>query len=264
MKTAVVTGAGKGLGRRIAQGLAEQGFSVLATDIDGQAAEQTAHIIGQRAWAVQHDVRNPDSHRAVAEAAASRGPVQLWVNNAGVLSLGPVWELDDDTVRRHVEVNVLGVIWGSRAAVDAMRDAGGQIVNIASISSLVPAPGLAVYGATKNAVLSYSISLEGDIRRAGLPVKVSAVCPDAIDTDMVRDVAHSSEAGLLFSAKKLLTTEEVAQVVLELVDHPRLVVTVPRSRGLLAHVLRPFPQLGLKALEPFRRRGERRLKARQS
>lgn len=259
MNSAVVTGAGKGLGRRIAGGLAEKGFSVLVTDIHEQAARETAAAIGSRSWAMQQDVRDPASHRAVAKAAEERGPLKLWVNNAGVLTVGAAWELDDENVKRHVEVNVLGVMWGSRAAVDSMRAQGGHIINIASISSLAPVPGLAVYAATKAAVLGYSISLEGDLQQADLPIKVSAVCPDAIDTDMVRDAAHHQDASLLFSAKKLLTVEQVGDAVLELVDNPKLVVTIPRARALLAHVLRPFPATGLRLLEPFRRAGKRRL-----
>ena len=106
MKTAVVTGAGKGLGRQIARGLVDKGFTVLVTDIDEEAAKATAATIGAQAWAMQQDVRDPASHRTVAEAARERGPLKLWVNNAGVLTVGPVWELDDATVRRHVEVNL--------------------------------------------------------------------------------------------------------------------------------------------------------------
>jgi short-subunit dehydrogenase len=142
-----------------------------------------------------------------------------------------------------------------------MRLDGGQIINIASISSLLPVPGLAVYGATKSAVLAYSLSLQGDLQNADLPIKVSAVCPDAIDTDMVRDVAHRQEANLLFSAKKLLTVDEVANAVLDLVDDPKLVVTIPRLRAALAHLIRPFPTMGLRLLEWFRRIGERRRNA---
>jgi NAD(P)-dependent dehydrogenase (short-subunit alcohol dehydrogenase family) len=261
MKTAVVTGAGKGLGREIALGLADKGFAVLVTDIDEEAAKATAATIGPQAWPMQQDVRDPASHRAVAEAARERGPLKLWVNNAGVLSVGLVWELDDDTVRRHVEVNLLGVVWGSRAAVDSMRLDGGQIINIASISALVPVPGFAVYGATKSAVLGFSVSLQGDLQNADLPIKVSAVCPDAIDTDMVRGVAHHQEASLLFSAKKLLTVDAVADAVLDLLDRPKLVVTIPRVRAALAHIMRPFPTMVLKLLEWFRRIGERRRNA---
>ncbi|MDH3200456.1 MAG: SDR family oxidoreductase [Myxococcales bacterium] len=261
MKTAVVTGAGKGLGRRIAGGLADKGFAVLVTDVDEAAAKATAAAIGPQAWSMQQDVRDPASHRAVAKAAEERGSLKLWVNNAGVLTVGPAWELDEDTVRQHVDVNLLGVVWGSRAAVDCMRVNGGHIINIASLSALAPVPGLAVYAATKSAVLGYSISLQGDLAQGDLPIKVSAVCPDAIDTDLVRDVAHHRDASLLFSASKLLTVEQVGDAVLDLVDNPKLVVTMPRRRAMLAHVLRPFPTTGLRLLEPFRRAGERRLEA---
>lgn len=232
---------------------------MLATDIDEVSARETARAIGGQAWSVGQDVRDPASHRAVAQAASERGRLKLWVNNAGVLYLAPSWELTHDEVRRLIEVNVLGVVDGAHAAVEAMRDAGGQIINIASISSLAPAPGLAVYSATKHAVLGYSLGLQGDLNRAGLPIRVSAICPDAIDTDMVRNVADSKEAGLLFSAPKMLTAPQVADAVMDLVDKPRMMMTVPRVRGALVHALRPFPELGLRLLEPFRRAGERNL-----
>jgi len=92
----------------------------------------------------------------------------------------------DDLVRQMAEVNLLGMIWGARAAIGAMRDNGGHLINIASLSSITPVPGLAIYGATKQAVLGFSISLAGDLEHAAIPVKVSAVGPDGIDTDVVR------------------------------------------------------------------------------
>jgi NAD(P)-dependent dehydrogenase (short-subunit alcohol dehydrogenase family) len=251
MKIAVVTGAGKGLGREIAKGLGQKGLTVLVTDIETESAEATARDIGGGAWAMRQDVRDPESHRAVARAANERGSLELWVNNAGVLYTGNAWDHDDEAVRQMVEVNVLGMTWGARAAVDAMRAKGGHLINIASMSALAPVPGLAVYGATKHAVLGFSISLAGDLDRAAIPIQVSAVCPDGISTDMVLDVRGAKEAGLVFAAPKLLTVEEVAGVVLDLVDHPKLAVSVPRARGALAHALRPFPELGLQALKPF-------------
>ena len=257
MKIAVVTGAGKGLGRQIAKSLAQKGFTILVTDIDGEAAATTAEDVGGGAWSMQQDVREAASHQRVARAANERGSLELWVNNAGVLFTGHAWEHGDEVVRQMVEVNLLGTIWGARAAVDAMRAKGGHLINIASISSIAPAPGLAVYGATKHAVLGFTTSLAGDLKRAGLPIEVSAVCPDAIDTDMVRNVRGSKEASLVFASSTLLTVEEVAGVVLDLVDRPRLAVSVPRSKGALAHVLRPFPAFGLRALAPFDWFGER-------
>jgi len=251
MKIAVVTGAGKGLGREIARGLSKKGFSVLATDIDVDSAAETAVEIGGGAWSMAQDVRDPESHRAVARAANEKGSLELWVNNAGVLYTGNAWDHEDDVIRNMVEVNVLGMTWGARAAIDAMRAGGGHIINIASMSALTPVPGLAVYAATKQASLGLTISLAGDLDRAGLPIHVSAICPDAIDTDMVRGIRGSEEAGLAFAAPKLLTAPEVAEVVLDVVDRPRLAVSVPRVRGALAHALRPFPAFGLQALKPF-------------
>lgn len=251
MKIAVVTGAGKGLGREIATGLGAKGFAVLATDIDEAAAAATASELGGGAWSMKQDVRDPESHREVARAANARGSLDLWVNNAGVLYTGNAWDHSDEVIRHMVEVNVLGMTWGARAAVEAMRAKGGQIINIASMSALTPVPGLAIYGATKHAVLGFSISLAGDLDRAAIPIKVSAVCPDAIDTDMVRNIRGAKEAGLAFAAPKLLTVEEVAGVVVEMVDNPKLAVSVPRARGALAHALRPFPAFSLQALKPF-------------
>ena len=251
MKIAVVTGAGKGLGREIATRLAAKGFAVLATDIDEAAAAATASELGGGAWSMKQDVRDPESHREVARAANARGSLDLWVNNAGVLYTGNAWDHSDEVIQQMVEVNVLGMTWGARAAVEAMRAKGGQIINIASMSALTPVPGLAIYGATKHAVLGFSISLAGDLDRALIPIKVSAVCPDAIDTDMVRNIRGATEAGLAFAAPKLLTVEEVAGVVVEMVDNPKLAVSVPRARGALAHALRPFPAFSLQALKPF-------------
>ena len=259
MQIAVVTGAGRGLGRLIAKGLAGKGFGVLVTDVDGASARDTAAEIGaDRAWAIEQDVRDPDSHRRVAAAAADRGELAIWVNNAGVLRSAAAWQHADADVELQISVNLLGLIWGSRAAVDAMRgQARGHIINIASMSSIVPVPGLAVYAATKHAVLGFSIALQGDLQHAGVPILVSSICPDAIDTDLTRNVKADSSAALLFSAGKLLRAEDVAATVVDLVDHPRLVVVRPRVRGVLAHIFRPFPGTGLRVLQRFRKMGER-------
>lgn len=258
MKIAVVTGAGRGLGRLIAKNVAGKGFTVLATDINADAAAETAQLCGNDSWSQSQDVRDPDSHREIARAAQAKGDLKLWVNNAGVMSAASTWDHDDDDVKRQIDVNVLGVMWGARAAIDAMRSSdGGHIINIASISALVPAPGLAVYAASKHAVLGFSVALQGDLQKARLPIEVSAVCPDAIETDMVRGVADKEESALLFSSGKLLAPETVANLVADLVDNPRLVVTYPAHRAFMAHAVHPFPALGLKILAQFRKLGER-------
>src|SRR3954453_8364447 len=141
---AVVTGAGRGFGGAIAARLAGRGHFVLATDVDETAAAAVAEEIGGASMRL--DVRDPEAHRAAARAAAERGPLEVWVNNAGVMRAGHAWEHTDDDIRLTCHVNLLGVIWGSLAAVEAMRDGLGDrhIVNIASLSALGPVPGLAV------------------------------------------------------------------------------------------------------------------------
>jgi short-subunit dehydrogenase len=150
------------------------------------------------------------------------------------------------------------VIWGTRAAIDVMRaGGGGHIINIASMSSLVPAPGLAVYAGTKHAVLGFSLSMQADLEGAGLPIRISAPCPDAIDTDLVRENAGDEQAAILFSSSKLLDPEDIARRIAGLVDRPELAPIYPRGRGMLAQVFRPFPGVGLKLLRQFVRAGER-------
>jgi len=251
---AVVTGAGRGLGRKIAERLARRGHHVVVTDVDEAGAQATAAIVDGTPLA--QDVRDPDSHRAVAREAARRGRLAIWINNAGVLAVGEAWRMAEAEVRRLVEVNLLGVIWGCHAAIDAMTE--GAIVNIGSLSSLAPSPGLAVYGATKHGVVGYSLSLAGELRRANRPITVSTLCPDAIAGEMTRAVAHDEAAGLLFSSGTLLSLDEVADAAVDLAARPRLVRALPAHRAALVHLFRPFPALGLPILERFARLGRRR------
>lgn len=250
---AVVTGAGRGLGRKIAERLARSGHHVVCTDIDEGAAQVTAAVVD--GTALKQDVRDPDGHRAVARAALEKGPITVWVNNAGVLNVGDCWAMDDTAVRRMVEVNLLGVIWGCHAAVDAMN--AGTILNIASLSALVPTPGLAVYGATKHGVLGYSLSLAAELRRAKRALTVSTLLPDAIAGDMTSAVAHDAAASLLFSNTQL-TLDDVAEAATDMIARPRLIKTMPAYRAAMIHLLRPFPALGLPLLERFAAIGRKR------
>jgi NAD(P)-dependent dehydrogenase (short-subunit alcohol dehydrogenase family) len=256
-RVAVVTGAGRGIGRAIARRLAERGMTVLATDVDETAARETAEEIGGGAWSMTQDVRDADGHRAVASAARQRGRVEAWVNNAGVIRTDKAWEHTDDEVRLMAEVNLLGLLWGCRAAVDAMRDHGGHIVNMASMSAFGPVPGLAVYGATKHAVLGFTASLQGDLEEAGVPIRVHAVCPDAVDTPMVRERQDEPDAAIIFSSGGLLQPEQVAERAVALLDSNRVVLTFPRYRAWIARATGMAPRAGLALAGPIKRYGDR-------
>jgi short-subunit dehydrogenase len=259
VETAVVTGAGRGIGREIARRLVARGYQVLVTDVNLESVEETAAELGDRAWAMALDARDPRAHRTAAEAALERGPIRVWVNNAGILRTEKAWEHSNADVRLMVELNVLGVIWGSRTAVTAMRSTGGgQIINMASMSSFGPVPGLAVYGATKHAVLGFSVSLQGDLEHAGIPIRVHAVCPDAVDTGMTMERAGDPDSAIIFSAPKLLTAPEVADRAVALLDSTKVVAAIPASRALLLRVLAAFPRFALRSVAVFRRMGERK------
>ena len=140
-EVAVVTGAGRGFGRAIAQRLAARGYAVCVTDLEAAPAEAVAAELGGGAWGMALDVRDPAAHRAIAEQAAARGAVRVWVNNAGVAFTDKAWSTPTSRSGMTVEVNLLGVMWGSRAAIDAMGQGGGHVLNMSSMSASAQCPG---------------------------------------------------------------------------------------------------------------------------
>lgn len=255
---AVVTGAGRGIGLAIAKALTAQGHRVLITDVDGDAAQRAAETVGHGAWGLAQDVRDVAGHQSIAALAAEQGRIAVWVNNAGVLHAGNSWEQPAEHVVQTLDVNVRGMMAGCMAAVNAMGTRGGVILNIASISALTPVPGLAVYAASKAAVLSYTTSLQGELRSAGLPIRARALCPDVVNTEMVTATTHDPGAALLFSGPTPLNADDVARAAVELMDSRQIFRVVPRWRGVIARGTDVAPAVGLRALSLMRTLGLRR------
>ena len=248
------------MGRETARRLAARGYQVLVTDLNEAGAQETADQIGGGAWAIAQDVRDPESHRAAARAASERGPLKVWVNNAGILETEKVWDHPDDDVRLIVEVNLLATIWGARAALEAMRadPEGAHIINMASMAAFGPVPGLGVYAATKHAVLGLTESLQGDLMLAGSAIRVHAVCPDLVDTGMMREHAGNPEYSLAFSGTKIYTPEEIADQIVKLLDSDRIILAIPRSRMAFARLAGLFPRAGLRTTKLLRGIGDRK------
>ena len=224
----VVTGAARGIGRGIAERMVARGHRVVITDIDADAVRRTAAKIGAAAGLTQ-DVRDPASHHEVAVEAARHGRLVAWFNNAGVGDDGFLAELSEEQVRRLVEVNILGVMWGSRAALEAFGPEGGDIVNTGSLSAHGPVPGLSVYAATKAAVVSLTTSLVAETTRN---VRVHALCPDGVDTQLVADMSDTGMAkALVHSGGQLMSVDDAADAAVALVGSRRVVRTVPAWRG---------------------------------
>lgn len=250
MPAAVVTGAGSGFGRAIARELARRGFQVEVTDVDPEAAARVAAEIGSGAEGSALDVRDEAACRAIAEAVATRsGALDVWVNNAGVLWTGASWTQDEETRRTMMEVNVLGTMNGTIAALGPMIAAGrGQVINVISLAGIVAAPGEVNYSASKHAAIAFTLGTLFDLRQAGIKsIELSAICPDGAWTPMLEDKLDDPDAAGSFSGR-LLTAEEVAAAVGKLTERPRPLTILPRWRGLQLRLLDLFPRLALRLL----------------
>jgi NAD(P)-dependent dehydrogenase (short-subunit alcohol dehydrogenase family) len=259
MPVAVITGAGGGLGRAIALELGSRGFLVHATDLDPDAAARTAAEIGAGARSASLDVRDGEACQALAAEAATRGgSLDVWVNNAGVLITGPSWTQDEATRRTMLEVNALGTMNGTVAALDSMIAAGrGHVINVISLAGIVAAPGEVNYSASKHAAMAFTLGTLFDLRRSGIKgVELSAVCPDGIWTPMLEDKLDDPEAAGSFSGH-LLTPDQVATAIGKLTERPRPVLILPRWRGPMLRLFDLSPGLALRLL-PWVMRDARR------
>src|SRR5450432_33465 len=187
-KTAVVTGAGSGIGRELALACAREGMAIMLADIDEAGMRETGAAIaplGVRVESIRCDVSNSLEVEALAERAWERfGAVHLIFNNAGVAVAGPVWAATLEDWKWTLDINLMGVVHGVRSFVPRMLADGyeGHIVNTASVAGLVDIPGSAVYCVSKHGVVSLSECLHHDLRVAKASIGVSVLCPAYVNT----------------------------------------------------------------------------------
>jgi NAD(P)-dependent dehydrogenase (short-subunit alcohol dehydrogenase family) len=263
MPGALVTGAGRGMGLEIARRLVGRGYEVAVTDVDEANTASAAEQLGDRAWALPLDVTDPDAVRAAAQQVVERsGSLDVWVNNAGILITGLAHQQPVDTYRKHLEVNYLGTVHGTLAAIEQMRRSGrGQIVNLISLAGLAAATGIVAYSASKHAAIAFSLGTAADLRRDGLgAIQISCVCPDGVWTPMINDKLDDPNDALSFSGVMLMP-EQVAEHVERLLDKPKPVLTIPRWRGQFARFFDRHPKLSLSLTPLLMRDALRRQRA---
>ncbi len=253
-RTFLVTGAAGGIGGALVDVLVQRGQAVTATDVDMDAL---ASRRAQAGWSVDLaqsdalDVRNPEAwQRAVHHHRERFGPLDVLLNVAGTITGKPGVDTPPADVHRQVDVNLKGVVFGTQAAARAMTArGGGHVINFGSFSGLMPAPGVAIYSATKYAVRGFSLAMAEELRASG--VAVTLVCTGTVETEMnLAQRRYIAEQGLRLP-RDILRPYTVARAVLapRVLQARPLELYVPALKGMAARVADLAPGAALAAMK---------------
>jgi len=242
-RVVAITGAARGIGKATATALVRRGARVAIGDLDLPLAERTAAELGGGTIAVALDVTDRASLAAfLDEAERQLGPLDVVINNAGIMPVTPFVEESEDSIRRQVDINLHGVIAGSQMAIERLRPRGsGHIVNIASQAGKGGIPGIATYSATKHGVVGLSEAIRAELRGTG--VEVSCVMPTVVNTELT--------AGVGQRMVRAVEPEDVANEIVDALEAPRFDVWVPRANGALFKLVALLPRGAREALARF-------------
>ena len=221
-KVVAITGGARGIGKTTAQALIRKGCRVALGDLDLELAERTAAELGAGTVAIELNVTDRDSFTAfLDEAERQLGPIDVLMNNAGIMPVTPFEEESDDSIRRQLDINVYGVMVGTQLAVRRMKTRGsGHIVNIASSAGKAGVPGIATYAATKHAVVGLTEAVRAECEGSG--VELSYVMPITVNTQLIEGL--SDKRGV-----KRVEPEDVAKEIVDALELGKVDVYVPRE-----------------------------------
>jgi NAD(P)-dependent dehydrogenase (short-subunit alcohol dehydrogenase family) len=225
-KVVAITGAARGIGLATARVLRSRGATVAVGDIDEVTATREAGRLGGGAAGYPVDVTDRGSfERFLSRAEDELGAVDVLINNAGIMAVGPVVEEPDEVARRTFDVNVHGVIVGTKLALERMVPRrSGHIVNLASLSGVAPVPHIATYCASKHAVVGFTEAVRREHRGDG--IDVTLVMPSFVATEL-----SSGTRGL--RGLRMIQPGEVAMAIADAVARPRAEIKLPRFQGSL-------------------------------
>jgi len=240
-KVVAITGGARGIGRATGQALTAKGARVAIGDLDGDLARKTAGETGPDARGYDLNVTDRASFEAFVDAVESEmGPLDVLVNNAGIMALGRFDEEDDATAARQVDINLHGVMYGMKIVLPRMRQRGhGHLVNIASSAGKGGFPGGATYCATKHAVVGLSEAVRGELRGSG--VDMSLVMPGVVNTELATGLKQARGVSNV-------EPEDVADAIADALEQGRFEVFVPKSIGPITRVLTLVPRPARDAL----------------
>lgn len=236
-KVVAITGAARGIGLATAKAFLRDGAKVGISDIDEIALKEVADDLGPDCVGVPADVTDPDSLRAFVDAVEDQlGPLDVMINNAGIMPTGALLDEGEAIARKTVEINILGVITGTKRALETMVPRGrGVIVTLASMAGETPMPGLATYNASKFGALGFTLAARAEAAEAG--IDVVAVLPAFVNTDLA-----SGTTGIAMIQN--VEPEDVAEAIVGEVrrNRPRAKVYVPRNAGAIVQVGNFMPE----------------------
>ncbi len=259
----VLTGAASGIGKQLLATFLERQIPLILVDLDASKLETLAQGSSSIAW-VDGDVAQEATWMRVVDTAKKMGlPISHLINCAGVIRPGFVDAYALEDIDFHLNCNAKGSILGTTLVGRVMKEQGfGHILNISSLAGLAPVSGLSLYAASKFAVRGFSLSVAAELKRYG--VLVTVICPDLVNTPMLDlQLGYPEEAKLTFSGpKNVLEPKEVVQVILGVMERPRVLVCIPESRGLLAKIAGTWPWIGELFRKSLEKKGEKAIQTR--
>ncbi len=242
----IVTGATRGIGYALAESMLRDGATVYAVGVDASRVEQAAaRLASPRAHARRLDVADPSAWKTLLdEVQQTYGRLDCVVNNAGIVGGGELADMNEWQIERLIDVNLRGVVHGSRFAASIMRrQRSGTIVNVASMAGVFPVPFSAVYTATKHAVVGLTLALREELAPHGVGVHV--VCPDLVDTGIFEHAldtpAYSYRGAVSRHIRRAISVEEAARHTLAGLEKGRAVIYTPPRSALLGAIGKLFP-----------------------
>lgn len=255
-KSILITGGASGLGKALAEQAAGRGMRVAIADIHETRGEELCRQLAARniqSLFIQCDVsKEADVRRTVERVAQRWGTLDVMVNNAGVAGAGLFETLTEDDWHWILEINLLGVVRGCRAAMTPMKRQGhGHIINIASMAGLTPPPGMSSYNVSKAGVVSLSESLRGEL--APLNIQVTVVCPSFFKTNLGENLRTSDPVTEARFRKLIdnddLTATDIAQMIMKAMDKGDFLVLPHREARKAWRAKRWFPEKFYQAME---------------
>ena len=247
-KVTILTGAANGIGHKLATDLVDTGgHTLILCDIDFD--KLCSEFSGVETSCHRLDVTDAKSWKSLIDSVVSQhGRLDLICNIAGIIEPAWVEDASIDSIDRHIDVNVKGVLYGTKLAAEQMvRQGHGHIINIASLAGIAITPGISLYGASKHAVRGFSLTMASELRNKG--VNVTCICPGVVETGMLDAQIDRPEGAITFAGGKPLTTAQVSKAIQSAIAKRPVEVCLPSA--FFPKLVNAFPSLGARLYERF-------------